>query len=114
MLTIFAPAKGMILAAFALVIVDLITGIIASHKTGKPITSSGLQRTIVKLFVYETAIMLAFIVQVYMMADIPVANIVSSFVGITELKSCYENIDLIAGENLLKRIISRFGSTNED
>jgi len=112
-LSVFAPAKSMILSGLSLVLIDLMTGILASRKQGIKITSSGLQRTIVKLAVYEIAIMLAFLVQHYMVAEIPVANIVSSFVGITELKSCLENIDILSGGDFLKSIIERLGSSNK-
>lgn len=108
----FAPTRGMLIAAGALVFIDLITGVWASYKQGHAIQSSGLQRTIVKLVVYESAILLAFLAQTYLIPDLPVTNIVSSFVGLTELKSCYENIDIISGENLLKRIIDRLSSAN--
>lgn len=113
LLAVFAPAKSMILSSMALVLIDLVTGLLAAKKQGIPITSAGLQRTIVKLAVYEVAIMLAFLVQHYMMAEIPVANIASSFVGITELKSCFENLDVISGGSLLKSLISRLGSNNQ-
>jgi len=47
------------------------------------------------------------------MADaIPAANIVASFVGLTELKSVLENLESIR-PGLLKQIIERLGSQNQ-
>lgn len=113
-LAVFAPAKGMILSAAALITIDLVTGILASRKQGIPVTSAGLRRTISKLLVYEVAIMLAFITQQYLMPEIPVANIASGFVGVTELTSCLENINIIGGGDLLKNLVTKLGSDNRD
>lgn len=113
-LAVFAPAGPMLLTALALCLVDLITGVMAAYKQKVPITSAGLGRTVVKLFVYESAIALAFIVQRYMTGDsIACASIVSGLVGLTELLSCLENINIIGGGDLLKSIISKLGSKNQ-
>lgn len=110
----FAPAAPMILTVLALCLVDLITGIWAARKRGESITSAGISRTVVKLLVYETAILLAWITQLHLTGDaVPVAKIVASLVGITELLSCLENINTISGTNLLKTIIEKLGSKNQ-
>lgn len=110
---VFAPAQGMLTTALLLIVIDLITGILASKKQGKKINSSGLQRTIVKLLVYEISIMLAFLTETYLLNhSIPVSNIVAGFVGITELKSCLENLNVISGGDLLKQIVDKLGSKN--
>lgn len=113
LLAVFAPAKGMILSAATLIIVDLVTGLSASKKLGIPITSAGFRRTTVKFLVYESAIMLAFITQTYLVPEIPVTSIASGFVGITELTSCLENINIIGGGDLLRSMITKLGSSNK-
>lgn len=114
LLAIFAPAKGMIITSLVMVLIDLLTGIIAARKRQEPITSSGLKRTIIKLAIYEVAILIAFLAETYLILDIlPVAKIVSSFVGITELKSIYENLDSIAGGELLKSVIAKLQGPND-
>lgn len=114
-LAVFAPAKAMILSSFILVMSDLVTGVWASNKQGKPITSAGLQRTVAKLFVYEMAILLAFIAETYLTSNmIPVSKVVAGLVGITELKSCLENLNTISGQDLLKEAISKLGSKNQE
>lgn len=113
-IAVFAPAKAMILSSLALIVVDLITGIMASRKQQIPITSAGIRRTVSKLFVYEAAILLAFLAQQYLLGEvIPAASIVSGIIGITELTSCLENINIISGQNLLKSIIDKLGSVNK-
>lgn len=112
---IFAPAKEMMLTALVLILVDLVTGVMASRKEGSKITSAGFRRTVSKLLVYESAIALAFLAQHYLMNDtIPAASIVSGFVGLTELTSCLENINILGGNDMLKSIIKKLGSANQD
>lgn len=112
---VLAPAQGMISAALFLITADLITGLVAAHKLGKPITSAGLQRTVVKIFLYESAIILSFLTETYLLNhSIPAASIVAGFVGLTELKSCLENLDVIGGGGVLKQVIEKLGSQNKD
>lgn len=114
-LTVFAPVKSVMISAMVLIMCDLVTGIMASRKRGEPVKSAGLQRTIVKLLVYESAIALGFIAQHYLMADaIPVCNILGSFVGLTELTSCFENLNELSGGQLLKQVLEKLGSANKE
>lgn len=111
---LFAPAQGMLMAAAALIAIDLATGLLAAKKRGDKITSAGLKRTVVKITIYEIAIALAFITETYLsLGFMPLARIVSSFIGVTELKSIYENLNELGGGDLLKTIISRLSGPNE-
>lgn len=113
LIAIFSPAKQVLGTVTALIIVDLVTGIWASRKQQIPITSSALGRTIAKSFVYLSAVCLAFLVQQYLTTDaIPCMHIVASFIGLTELLSCLENINIIGGGNLLKKVIDTLSSRN--
>ena len=115
LLAVFAPAKEMILTCLVLIAVDLITGIMAAKKTGQPITSAGIRRTISKVFIYETAIMLGFLTQKFLLADsVPVTNMIAGVIGLTELTSVLENMNRIQGDNVLKSIIDKIGSTNDN
>ena len=108
---VFAPIQGMLGAALTLIMADLVTGVWAARKLGKPITSSGLKRTVVKLLVYEGVIALGWIGEHYLMSDmIPVAKIAAGYIGLTELTSAYENINNIAGNDLLKGILDKLNS----
>lgn len=111
LLAVFAPVHAVMLSAMTLILADLVTGVWAAKKRGENITSSGFQRTLVKLAVYEVAIALGYITQHYLMGDIlPVCNIIGTYVGLTELTSAYENIDGIAGGDLLKSILDKLNS----
>lgn len=111
---IFSPAKEMILASLALIVLDLITGLWAAKKQQIPITSGGIRRTVTKLFVYESAILIGYIAQHYLMQDkVPIASIISGFIGMTETLSCLENINIIGGGNLLKALLEKLNSQNK-
>ena len=111
---VFAPVQQVMVVTLVIMSIDLILGILAAKKRKEPISSAGLRRTITKFFIYETSICLGFLVQQYMLSDlIPIVKIISTFIGITELKSCMENMDDINGEPILKAIIEKLGSSNQ-
>lgn len=114
LLAVFAPVQGMLVTTLTMIAIDLITGIAAAHKRGEKLVSSGFNRTAVKFAVYMTAIMLAHLVQTYLLRDtIAIVTIAGSYIGLTELLSTYENIDSIAGGALLKSIIDKLKSKND-
>lgn len=113
-LAIFLPAKELFIATGVLIVADLVTGLMAAHKQKKQITSAGLRRTVSKFVIYNVAVGCAFLVQKHMMGDlVPVSNIVSSAIGLTELKSILENVDKIRGGSLIKEILGKLGSIND-
>ena len=106
-LAIFAPASQMVLAVLGLCLTDLGTGIWAKTY-GQTITSTGLKRTVLKVVVYEVCILCAFVVQKYLAGPfIPVLNICSSLIGLTELKSILENLDIVYGGSFFGAMISK-------
>ena len=113
LLSVFAPIKGIMLTAFALVVVDLITGLLAAKKQGTPITSAAFSRTLIKTAIYQTAIVMGFITETYLTGDMfPVSKIITSYIGMTELLSLIENLNIISGGSLMKTLISKLGSQN--
>lgn len=108
LLAIFAPIKLMLIGALVLVFADLITGVIAAYKRKEPITSKGLKKSIVKAFVYESAICLAYLAEHYLIGDfMPVTKILASLIGMTELLSCIENLQSINGSPVFAAIIGK-------
>ena len=111
---VFAPVHAAVETVFILILADLICGVLAARKRGEPITSAGLRRTVTKTIVYEVALLLAFLAESYLIHGlIPVTTLVSSMIGIVELKSVYENLDAISGGTLLKGVIAKLGSEND-
>jgi phage-related holin len=111
---IFAPIQGLLLATGSLVFIDLITGVIAAHKRGSPITSAGLRRSVTKICVYQIAIMTAFLAEKYMSDVLPFVKMAAGVITLTELTSVLENLNSISGENLLKALIDKLGSKNQE
>lgn len=114
-LAVFAPIQATMVTVLVLVIADLITGLLAAKKSKDPITSAGLRRTIIKIFLYQGAIILAFLTQKYLTGEtIPVSNIVAGFIGLTELTSVVENMNIISGKSLFKALLSKLDSVNKN
>lgn len=107
-IAIFAPIKAAVVAVMVLTAVDLITGLVAAKKRGEKITSSGLKRTVIKTFIYQIATLCAFLAQKYLVLDImPVCTLVTSLIGITELKSILENLDSIHGGSFFSAVVTK-------
>lgn len=107
LLAILAPIKAMAIAAISVTLVDLILGIIAAKKRGEAITSAGLKQTVIKIFVYECALVLGLVVQKYLIADsVQLVNLISTLIGCTELKSVLENLQEIYGRPFLSQLIA--------
>lgn len=102
-LAALAPLQSVCTVTLVIVLFDLLTGLMRARKRRKAITSGKLKRTVVKLFVYQTAILAAYLVGTYLTGPtIPVCNIIAGFIGLTELKSVLENLDSInKGSGLL-------------
>ena len=109
---VFAPIKGLLITTAVMIAVDLITGIMAALKRQEKITSSGLRRTISKIFVYEVAIMMAYLAEHYISDILPFVKLVSAVVALVELKSILENLNTVNGDNSLKILVDKLGSTN--
>lgn len=113
-LAVFAPIKAMLIVTGVLIFADLVTGVWAAWKRKEPITSAGFRRTATKIFVYETALCLGWLAEHYMLdGAVPVTKIVSGMIGLIEIKSVYENLNVVSDEKLLKSVIDKLGSDNK-
>lgn len=111
---VFMPIKATLITVMVLTVADLISGIMASRKEGKKITSSGLKRTIIKTTVYELVVMLGFLTEQYMTGDsVPVVKVLAGFIGLTELKSVMENIERISGMPMVKLLIEKLNQSDK-
>lgn len=106
-LAVFAPIKAVLATTLVLVLLDTLTGVYAAYKRKEPITSGGLKRTVGKIVLYEFALCVAYLAQHYLIGDdFPACRLVSTMVGLVELKSVLENLDSISGSNLFQSILS--------
>lgn len=109
LILILAPIKMMLFTAGALVVADLVTGILAAKKRGEGITSQGLKRTVTKTLVYQFGIILAHLVETHMLPGVGVLKVVSGLIAVTELKSIAENVHIITGINIWAMLLAKLG-----
>jgi len=112
---VFLPVKATLVTVMVLTVADLVSGIAAARKRRKRITSAGLKRTIIKTTVYEAVVMLGFLTERYMTGDaVPIVKILAGFIGLTELKSVMENIEIISGMSIIKLLIKKLNDTPKE
>lgn len=112
--SILAPIKPMLIACGVLIVADTITGMLAAYKRKEQITSAEMRRSVSKMFVYQIAIISAFVLEKWIMHDsIPVSRIVSGVIGLVEFKSILENVSSITGQDILKMVMEKLGSKNQ-
>lgn len=106
-----APIQAALLTTFCLIFVDLVLGLMSAKKRKQDVTSSKLKATVVKLLAYESSIIMAYFVGTYLTGpDVPVLSMVTSIVGLTELKSCVEHIDTLTNKKLMSGILASLSS----
>lgn len=105
----FEPLWVLMLWFFIFVGVDMITGISASVKERQIIESNKLRKTIYKLFMYCTVIVLVHAIDKEMisMIDLNLAKICSAIICGIELYSILENCYRITGNTVFK-ILTQF------
>lgn len=106
-LATLAPIRPIMIAAGLLIVIDFFTGIMASVKRNQPITSYKMRRTIVKILAYESAIVFGFIMETWLIPEIPVVKVAGALVALTEAKSFFENINTITGLNIWQEVLNR-------
>ncbi len=115
LIALFAPIQAAVVTTLVLIILDLITGVLAANKKGEPLTSAGLKRTVGKVLLYELAIGASFLVQQYLTGDLfPASKLVTAMIGLVELSSMLENLDVLNGSPVFQAIIARIVQTKSD
>lgn len=112
-LAVLAPIKAVLIATGVIIIIDLATGLVRAMKAKEKISSSVMRRTVSKFLIYQVAIISGFILETYLMPDMPVTKLVSSVIGLVEAKSILENLDEIHGSNIFKALLKKLGSDND-
>ena len=108
-LSFMEPLWVLILWFLIFVALDTITGVSASIKERKIITSNQLRKTIQKLMMYSMTIVLCHAIDVYMLTFIEVglARLTSTIICGIELYSILENCYRITGNRIFK-ILTQF------
>lgn len=101
------PIQTALIATILIVFLDMVLGVSASLKEGYKITSRSLRRTVAKILVYEVTIILAHVLEAYMI-DYPLTKAATGLIGIVEGKSCLENLYRLTKVDLIKIVIDKF------
>lgn len=108
LLTLISPIKAVMFTIGFLIMADFITGAYASVKNKVPIRSARIAHTVSKFFIYNLVILSAFLLEEFIVKELPFLRIIAGFIAITEIKSILENFDKIYGVNPFKALISYF------
>lgn len=111
-IAVLSPIKAVLIATGVTILIDLISGICRAVKAKEKIESSVMRRTVTKFFVYQLAIISGFIIETYLLQAIPITKLVSSVIGLVEIKSILENLNGIYGQDLFKTLLEKLGSDN--
>lgn len=115
LVAVFAPVHSIMIVAGVLIVIDLLTGVIAAWKLKEKITSNGLKRTVVKMLVYQVAIITGFLVEKYMLdGTFEVSKIVAVVIGLVEAASILENLNKINGSPIFKSLINKINNKKDD
>ena len=103
------PIGVLFLWLLIFIVVDMVTGIYASLIEGKIVTSSKLQKTVVKFVMYATAVFLLHGIDVYMITftKLYLARIGCTLICGIELYSIFENCYRVTG-NVVFKILTQF------
>lgn len=104
---VLMPVREVMIAVGVLVLADLVTGIMASRKEKQPITSTGLKKTVGKTLAYQSAIIVGFVMEHYLLQGVPVVRVVAGLIAITEGKSFFENLKRITGIDVWSEVLKR-------
>ena len=102
------PTYQLIAVIIFLLIVDLITGIWKSLKTGAPITANRIGDTVTKMILYMLGIICAYTIQHYIALEaIKVMLIFATLISVREFKSIIENIETITDSKIWEYIVGQ-------
>jgi phage-related holin len=114
-MAVLMPIKAVLITTGVLVLADFVTGLMAAWKKREPITSANMRRTITKMFIFQTTVISAYLIERYMLEGaLPVTKLVSAVVGITEGKSIIENAEIIYGQPIFKSVLKALSSHNDE
>lgn len=103
-----APVQDIVIGISVLVILDFITGIMASYKTKEKITSRGFRQTVSKTLSYQASVIVAMVLEKLIGPGLPIVKVVSTLIVLTEAKSFFENVEKITGIDFLGELHKKF------
>ncbi|AXG68888.1 hypothetical protein KORDIASMS9_01106 [Kordia sp. SMS9] len=102
---LLAPIVSVMLTVGFLISVNFIIETYAAIKKNIPIKKERIGNTISKFFIYNLVVMSAFLLEKYIVNEIPFMRIIAGFIAIAEIKSILENFNSIYGINPFKALV---------
>lgn len=96
-LTPIHPLMG---AICGLIFIDFVLGNWSAHKNDIPIQSKEWKRTLIKFFLYELTVLVAFLLDSFFIPGDIVVRIAAMAIGLVEAKSIFEHIYTLTGLNV--------------
>lgn len=103
-ISFFTPILPAMLAVGILIAIDTITGVLGARRLGESVNSKKFGRVITKSLVYQLLIISSHLIELYLLALIPLVKITLGFLAITEFLSISENFQKCTGRNFIKYI----------
>jgi hypothetical protein len=104
-LSFVSPLWPFIFLTLALTLTDLYSGVRAAKKRGEEIRSHGFRRTVEKIVLYTSAILLCEGMKAVFFPSINVTYIAAFTICLTELKSNMENIYTVTGVDVWSQLV---------
>lgn len=99
------PITGFVGIIICFTIVDFFTGIWAARVKKIEIRSKTMSRTVTKITVYMTALIMSNYFEVVFEPPVSLTYYVAGVVALTELKSFFENLTNISNINILQKVM---------
>lgn len=106
-LAAISPIVPLFITATLLIISDMVFAIYRAYKNRVPITSRKLSQVLPKLILYNIGILLAFLVEKYVLVDtIPISKLALGVISMVEMKSIDESFQSIFGYSLYSKLLA--------
>jgi hypothetical protein len=106
-LAAISPMVPLFVTATLLIISDMVFAIYRAYRNGVPITSRKLSQVLPKLILYNIGILLAFLVEKYVLVDtIPISKLALGVISMVEMKSIDESFQSIFGYSLYAKLLA--------
>ena len=108
------PVQWYLIFMIAAIVFDTLTGVLASRKEKKAITSRGIWRTVEKIAIAFMVILLSEGFRIIWIPMIPITQGVSAIIAAAELLSVYENYRRITGVDILTKLRDKLSSRSSE
>jgi len=111
-IVVLLPLKPIMYGVGVLIFFDLFTGIYASIKNGESFDKKKLFNTVSKMVLFQVSIISAFIIEKYIITQLPIIEVVAGFLSLVELQSISNNVCKITGISFFESIKSILNKSN--